>query len=537
MSSNPRTSPRRNASMLAAVLGGTALFAAVVRVPVLTPDVWWHLATGRHILASGLPHQDPFSYTLAGRDWTAHEWLADVAMYALEARTGLPGIVWARAVLLVLAFAAAYRYARLRGSRPVSLALVALAAYASQRNWIDRPQLCSFVLLPVVLAWLERQRQGVRRPALWLPPLVFLLWVNLHGGFLLGLGLLVAALAARLVSRDEPRRRRQLAIAVALSAVATLANPNGLGGAIYPLRYVASGLRATIAEEQAGRLDSPYALVHLGLLAAVAAALVLRWRRVPLEQRLAATALAWISMPRLGGFELPFAAERHAPLFLVGAVPILAQVASDALGTRWSRFAAACARAARGAPAWTAACVLTAYGVWEAVRHLPRDPHPVLPGRFPQAATRWLAEVQLPGNLVNPYRWGGYLLFHLWPEYRVWIDSRGDLYGAARLHEEEILHRLPPGSEAQAQAILDRYDANVVVWSLLTLDFGPLGLHPFTRWLLEQPQWRLVYYDGPDASRPKAPWATTAVFLREDARNAPWLERLPRVEPPAGLPR
>lgn len=537
MSSTRPPRPQRSALALAAVLGGAFLFAGAARVPVLTPDVWWHLATGRYIASNGFPRQDPFSYTLADRDWTAHEWLADRAMYAVFARSGPGGVVAVRAALVVLAFAAAYGWARRRGTRIVSLALIAIAAYASQRNWIDRPQLCSFVFLPVVLHALDRHRSGARWVGLWFLPIVFLLWVNVHGGFLLGFGLVLLALLSRWVERRDPKHCRELAIVVALSAAATLANPNGLNGAVYPLRYVGSGLRATIAEEQAGSLDSPFAYAHFGLVLILGVTLAGRWRRIALEQKVAALVLAWISMPRLGGFELPFAAERHAPLFLVGAVPIAAQEITAWAGDGWRRFEDGLEGATRGGAVWVGSLVLVAYTGWEIARGLPRDSNRILPGRFPEAATRWLAQAELPGHLVNPYRWGGYLAFHLWPEYRVWIDSRGDLYGAERLAEEELLYRMPAGDETAAQALLDHYDANVVVWYLLTLDFGDLRLHPFARWMLERPEWRLVFYDAADAARPGAPWATTAVFLREHERNAVFLQRYPRRAPPPGLPR
>ena len=61
--------------------------------------------------------------------------------------------------------------------------------------------------------------------------------------------------------------------------------------------------------------------------------------------------------------------------------------------------------------------------------------------------------------------------------------------------------------------LLDRYDANVVVWQLLTLDFGPLQVHPFTEFLLRSGEWRLVFYDGPDPRHPERPSAVSAVFL------------------------
>jgi hypothetical protein len=86
--------------------------------------------------------------------------------------------------------------------------------------------------------------------------------------------------------------------------------------------------------------------------------------------------------------------------------------------------------------------------------------------------------------------------------------------------------------------LLERYEANVIVWPLLTLDFGPLQVHPFTDWLLHSGEWRLVFYDRPDPARPDRPAGVSAVFLREHSRNADWLARYPSQSlPPLPRPR
>ena len=518
-----------------------ALVAAASRVPILTPDVWWHLATGRFITAHGIPHADPFSYTLAGQRWTAHEWLADLMLYGIYAGTGLLGVVLARGLLVGTAFAASYAVARLQSGPVLALALLLPAAFASQRNWLDRPQLLSYGLAALVLWLLERQRLRPGR-AVYVMPLLFALWVNLHGGFMLGLGMVLLWAAGetwswvRTRSTRAARAARRFALLALACALATLANPNGWEAALYPLHYVRAGLAVTVQEERPGQLDSAYAWVHLALVLALWGLLLLR-RRSAFAPAVLGFVLGWISLPRLGGVALPFAAERHAPLFLLLGTPLLAwQLASlrpfQALEEYCRRRTAS--RRARLVVAAGAALALVAL-----VPAFPRDGSPearLLPARYPEAAARWLEAQRLPGHLINPYRWGGYLAFALYPETQVWIDSRGDLYGAARLREYDLLHFAPPGSDGALRALLDRYDANVVVWQLLTLDFGPLQVHPFTEFLLRSGEWRLVFYDGPDPRHPERPSAVSAVFLREHPRNAAVLARYPPLRLPR-LPR
>ncbi len=517
------------------------LLVLAARVPVMTPDIWWHLATGRLVAQEGIPESDPFSYTLAGAKWTAHEWASDLVLYAVHSRTGLLGVVLLRAVLLAAAFGMAYAAARLHAGPLQALAVLVPAAWASERNWLDRPQLVTYLFLGVLLWVLERQRLRPTR-WVWAVPLLFALWVNLHGGFFLALGLLGAwTMAAlwterssrpRATAHDAPSAARRLVLVTCAAAVATLLNPHGWEGAIYPLRYVGAGLGATLQEEGVGHLTSAYAWVHLGLVASTCGTLLWR-RRVPIEHGLLVLILGWISMPRIAGVTLPFAAERHAPLFLLVGTPILAwQIAAV-----WRRGVVRIPSSRLLGRLGLVAGSLVS--VW-LLTLLPRDPSPearLLPGRYPEAAVTWLQANRIPGPLINPYRWGGYLAFALYPETKVWIDSRGDLYGRERLREYEILHRAPPGSDAALAAVLARYDANVIVWPLLTLDFGPLQVHPFTEYLLRSRAWRLVFYDRADAEHPQRPSAVSAVFLREHARNAALLARYAPVRLPPALPR
>ena len=529
----PRFGVPTGALALVPVVGLVAVAVAAARVPILTPDIWWHLATGREIAAGGIPDRDPFSYTLGDRAWLVHEWLAQRVLYAVYRTDGLLGLVWLRGIAIAVATAIAYRLARRHASMAVALPVLVLAVYASQRNWIDRPQLWTYVLLPLAVWCLEAARSGRPRAA-WLLPPVVALWVNVHGGFMIGLVLILAWQAAEIAARGRAVLRAALAVS-ATCMLATLANPHGAAGAVYPLRYLGTGLHETIREERAGGLDSPYAWVHLALAMALVVLTVVRFRRVPLAHRVTSLLLVWISLPRLGDWALPFAAERHAPLLLLAGAPMLCWRIEESLPATWRRAGAPVARAAHRAPAWSAACILAAFAVWQLSRAAPRDggfAARVLPGRFPDAAVRWLGETSLPGNLINPYRWGGFLAFELAPRYKVWIDSRGDLYGAARLREDELLYRMPQGAEPAVRELLERYDANVIVWFLLGADRGEVRTHPFARWLLQQRDWRLVFVDAPRIDRPDQPAGTTAVFLREHPRNAAHLARLPAVRLP-----
>src|ERR671936_2172690 len=189
-----------------AVFGAFAAIFAIALKPVVDNDVFWHLATGRYMWATGrIPQADPFSWTVPGRTWIAHEWLTELWLYPLYSHGGYAALMLVFAAIITAAFAVSYATARLLGaSRPLGVGVTMLAAVASYHTWGVRPQMISMLLMALT-AWLltraglpafptaqdngHAEAAGPRR-ALWALPALMVLWVNLHGGFIFGLALI-----------------------------------------------------------------------------------------------------------------------------------------------------------------------------------------------------------------------------------------------------------------------------------------------------------------------------------------------------------
>lgn len=212
---------------LAAVAGLCVIFAVTGLARLNHTDLWGHLNFGRWIVRHGeLPHSDPFRSFATGEPFLNVPWLSQVLGYEVYRFAGLEGLVLAHAVLATLTAAALLWAVRGRG---VSLGWAVAAAAASYLLALPvtgtiRPQLfgtLGFALTLAAIARLPRRRD----PLLWLP-LVFALWANLHGSFLLGLAALgcqTAATAwdARGWRWHGLRRRRQFWRAVGAVALAT----------------------------------------------------------------------------------------------------------------------------------------------------------------------------------------------------------------------------------------------------------------------------------------------------------------------------
>jgi hypothetical protein len=156
-------------------------------------DTGWHLRTGEWILAHGrVPDRDIFSFTKAGEPWYAWEWLWDVIFGWLHQNWGMAAVVLASSLVLALTFALLFRLVRRACDHEFIAAAVTLVACgASALHWLARPHLFTLLFLVILLSILERVREGRTRLLLWLPPL-FVLWTNLHGGFIAGIAVILA---------------------------------------------------------------------------------------------------------------------------------------------------------------------------------------------------------------------------------------------------------------------------------------------------------------------------------------------------------
>ena len=155
------------------------------------PGSFWHVAAGEKMLAAGqVIREDPFSFTRAGQPWVADQWLAECGMAAVHRLAGWDGLLLLTATLLAGVYA--WIGARLlRGGLhwlPAVL-LLAVAMLVGSPQFHVRPLIVTIVLLGVTFAWLVDVEAGSRRlrQLWWLVPL-FLLWTNVHGGVLGGLG-------------------------------------------------------------------------------------------------------------------------------------------------------------------------------------------------------------------------------------------------------------------------------------------------------------------------------------------------------------
>ncbi|MFY9562581.1 MAG: hypothetical protein WAQ52_20305, partial [Terriglobales bacterium] len=209
--------------------------------PLADADIGWHIRTGEQILAThSVPRVDSFSSTMQGQPWFAWEWLYDTLLGVVHGSMGLNGVVWLAALLIATTFTVLLgQLLRRATGLPVAIVLWLLALGASSIHLFARPHIVSWLFTLLWFVALERWEQGSAPLWLrWFFPASMLLWVNLHGGWLLGMTLLaiyaIAAFVESVHGSDviarirSAHRARAMGWTFLASAVATVVNPYGL---------------------------------------------------------------------------------------------------------------------------------------------------------------------------------------------------------------------------------------------------------------------------------------------------------------------
>src|SRR6266436_582253 len=185
-------------AMLGTMLVGAVFIAG--RYFAVDPDLWWHTKVGQNLLATHhWPTTDPYSFTVAGTPWMAYEWLGDVLFGAVARFAGLQGLDALLIVLGSTVLIALYAYATLRSGKSKAGFVTAATLYVlATPSFSLRPQMLGYLFVILTLIVLEYFRQGKPRSLWFLPPL-FLVWINTHGSWVIGLAVLFVFLAGGLI--------------------------------------------------------------------------------------------------------------------------------------------------------------------------------------------------------------------------------------------------------------------------------------------------------------------------------------------------
>ncbi len=512
-----------------------AAVAYAVYFPIMNTDIWWHLAAGRWMVQEGVvPRADPFSVVgaISGRaaPWVDVHWFFQLLSYAVFKLGGLQGLVLIKALLcavsagvLVLAARGVHHSLEARGAALASLT-VAVTFFMARHLVLARPIIITLLCLSLTLLVLERYCRGRRARVLWWLMPIQLLWANCQGLFLLGPGLVGIYFTGEWLTRrirrqpGERRARKERRVkreagqgdegvkirwlgAAALGLVACSAvTPFGLEGLLLPFKLLSriepgAGelFRFNVTENvppwilaRDGRSVAPLMWVAL----VTCASFLCSGRRLRISHLLATAiflALALIANRNvllffwLAGFVLAVNLGHLSPLLRL-------------LHQRLFR-APEEGRPEPFAPLWLGAASLSVLALLGALRYGEARAEPpvnqLAPFRVPvEAAKHLAAHCPLPPRtaVFNSVRYGGYLIWELFPRVHASIDGRLVIRSASRFAQHLAL----------ADGIRDfgAFAAEHQIKVALLPTATPDRYLPLVRSLYLDARWTLVFTDG-----------------------------------------
>jgi len=485
-----------SSAVLVILLSG--LFVLFAQRPLWHTDLWGHLLYGEIIWNEGaIPRADPIMPLAADEPIVDSAWLSQLIGYGVYRAAGTAGLRTLYAVCLTASLAMIVGIGRRRSRLviPFSAAMVMLAVNWTQMQ-IIRPQLAGLLAFTVLLAVITRRPWP--RGAMWMIPFGMALWANLHGSFVMGLGLLASAVVGR--GADIFRRTgtfhsvwrdqclKSAATCFALSLIATLVNPYGWRLWVTVAAFSQNPNLADLVEWQTLSWRSQQGEIFAG----VGVALCL---------------LLWFSPRRVSVFELLLfiglgAVTIRTSRMIVWFAPVSAYLFAVHAGACWRRWRRE-TPSERPRFVWT---VLASFAVVCGLLFSPLgslgmgrdgDLAAAVSSQTPVAAAEFLNERRPAGQMFNTYEWGDYFA---WAAYRE--GERAPIFVASHAHliprqvwiDYMSVIRLKPDWEER----LARYDVRTVV-----IDFRYRS--GFIERLKKSSRWRLVYEDD-----------IAAIFRRRD---------------------
>jgi len=200
-------------------------------------DALMYLALARDFLMHGeFPKEDPYLYSLPHAQLhIAHEYLSYFIFYGAWSALGFAGLILLKALVLGVLFALVLRAEpRAKNSSVLFCALWILAVVAGSFRFIERTSLFSDLFCVVMVSWLVEQKTVTRGFIVRLTAL-FLLWVQLHPGYPLGLIMLTIWAAHMAWSNPELRKKDLLWLLIPVAVL--VLNPLFIDGALYPFHF------------------------------------------------------------------------------------------------------------------------------------------------------------------------------------------------------------------------------------------------------------------------------------------------------------
>lgn len=442
-------------------------------------DLPRHLLMGKFVLETGAPpNEEIFSYIYENRPYAPQEWLSGVLYYLAYLLLGLNGVVILASILIASAFSVLYAELIARDAPKIlTLLLLLLGALVTSIHWITRPHLFTMLFLAIWIILIDRFYRN-NSVNLWIFPVLIVFWANLHGEFIAGLLVLAAYIAGWvwtfLFDRSSANLQigKKLLLIFFLCLAASVISPAGFQTWEIVFGYLTNRyLLSRIAETRPPNFaQAEYwplmTMLGISLFFVIGRKVRFAFPHFFLLAGFGLMSLLSARNAHLSGVVFPFVlAIALAPRTSLQPLASIEAVIQK-LDTQVSGMIL---------PAILTVLISSILVVGPLAGYNRFEP-----SVFPVEAVRWLETHPQAGRMFNAFDWGGYILLHLWPEQKTFIESHTDVTGEATQKYERVV-TLQEGW----QEIFEQYN---IAWSIL-----PPGWE-LTNELRAQ-GWKTVYKD------------------------------------------
>ena len=457
-------------------------------------DTFWHLKTGEWIIAhEAIPRADPFSATVNGKPWLDWEWLFQAGIYVVYAWGGVNALVVGKAIVVFLTGLVLFLACRRNGAGVSLSAFLVMAALVAARARLEvRPDVLMLLFAALTVALLESARRGKPYSLLWLP-LLQLVWVNVHGSFLLGIA--IAAIygvvhGIEFAARKQWRSLLLIAVTLLLSGAACFVNPFGIELVRHAIEQTGSASPSgVIGEWQPTRLllltEPNWALRVFWWLfwlnpVALMTVLAIRRREFPWAHALVVAAMSALALQ----------ANRFTGLYAVVTAPILAHglgvLRAKFAGKQRSDWGEATAGIVAGVTAaWLILVVVTSR--WAVAESRPAKFGVGVDESIVPMRALALMEKLPPGlNVFNTFLSGGPLIWKVYPQWRPFCDGRANLYGREFVDQ----YRRAMYDPAEWERWMRERSVSVAY-----IQYGTADDRSLLQYLVKSHVWDMLYFD------------------------------------------
>jgi len=453
-------------------------------------DTGYHIRAGEYILENKVvPKNDIFSFIDEPIPWTAHEWLSEVIMAKIHEKYGLSGIVLFYNFLIALSFSMFFYFNKHYSQNIIIVwTLSFIATACTSVHWLARPHVFSFLFTICWYYILDKYDEDYQKnkKIIFVLPIIMVFWVNIHGGFMLGIFLygvyFLADIFTKLFIQNDSKnkniewkkQKKYLFVGV-LITISSLLNPFGYKILFFPFDLLKNKVIMTsIIEFMPTNIQIQHSFRYLFFFSF--AVMLHSKKRLELKELFLVLMISYMALYSV----------RYIAIFPIIILPIVLKRIDFDQQNEWKPFKIIdkLGKKLNEEDNYSNGLIysISAVSILIILINMNYLKYSFDIERHPVDALEFLNNEKIKGNMYNNDEFGDYLIYKAYPDYKVFFDGRSDMYGEEHHKKYIKVFKL----EYNWEDVIEEYDIKWIFFNADSL---------LCRYLNEKKDWHLIYAD------------------------------------------